>query len=85
MTIADDITREVAFTDYSISNDYRIEVVVSMHMGKTLAIVRMPEYPNHKAGFPDDIAEPDLLRSYAHAMLAAADEMEKMNVAIRPD
>lgn len=85
MSIADDITREVAFTDYSISNDYRIEVVVSMHMGKPLAIIRMPEYPNRATGFPDDITEPDLLRSYAHAMLAAADEMEKMNDAIRPD
>ncbi len=85
MSIADDITREVAFTDYSIRNDYRIEVVVSMHLDKLLALVRMPEYPDHKTGFPDDITEPDLLRSYAHAMLAAADEMEKMNGAIRPD
>lgn len=78
MSIQDEITREVVFTDYNISNDYRIEVVVSMHMGKPQANVRMPEYPNHKTGFPDDIAEPDLLRSYAHAMLAVADEMEKL-------
>lgn len=85
MTIADDIIREVAFADYSISNDYRIEVIVSMHMGKALAIVRMPEYQNRATGFPDDITEPDLFLSYAHAMLAAADEMEKMNDAIRPD
>lgn len=78
MSIQDEITREVVFTDYNISNDYRIEVVVSMHMGKPLANFRMPEYPNQQRRLPDDINEPDLLRSYAHAMLAAADEMERM-------
>lgn len=79
MSIQDEITREVVFTDYDIRNDYRIEVVVSMHMGgKPHASFRMPEYPNQQMRFPDDINEPDLLRSYAHAMLAAADEMERM-------
>lgn len=81
MSIQDEITREVVFTDYGCSNDARIEVVVSMSDGKPVVNIRHPMYPNVSMAFADDIKEPDLLRSYARSMLAAADEMEKMNGA----
>jgi len=78
MTYINTTHREVVFTDYECSNDSRIEVVVSMDGGPPIANIRHPMYPTASLAFADDIKEPDLLRSYAHAMLAAADEMEKM-------
>lgn len=78
MTIADEITREVVFSDHACSIDARIEVAVSLHNAKPIANVRMPKYPCiHLATF-QDVTEPDLLRSYAACLNAAADEMERM-------
>ena len=78
MTIADEITREVVFTDHNCAETVRIEVVVTLYQSIPIANVRMPKYPT--ASFPgsDDIKEPDVLRSYAHCLLKAADEMERM-------
>ena len=78
MTIADEITREVVFTDYECADSARIEVVVTQASSGPLCNIRMPSFP--AASFPgaDDIKEPDLLRSYAHCLLKAADEMERM-------
>ena len=78
MSIQDEITREVVFTDYGCSNDTRIEVVVTLRDGKPEANIRHPMHPNISLAFADDIKEPDLLRSYGYLMLAAADEMERM-------
>ena len=78
MTIADKITREVVFTDYECSNDARIEVVVTVAASGPLCNIRMPAFPTANFAGADDIKEPDLLRSYAHCLLKAADEMERM-------
>lgn len=78
MTIADEITREVVFTDYECANDARIEVVVTVAASSPLCNIRMPAFPTANFAGADDIKEPDLLRSYAHCLLKAADEMERM-------
>lgn len=78
MSIQDEITREVVFTDYECSNDARIEVVVTKAASGPLCNIRMPAFQTASFAGTNDITEPDLLRSYAHAMLAAADEMERM-------
>jgi hypothetical protein len=78
MTIADEITREVIFTDYNCREDARIEVVVTLHAGKPVSMVRHPEYQTAKPLALDDMREPDLLRSYAACFAAAAEEMERM-------
>lgn len=76
MTIANEITREVVFTDYNCQENVRLEVVVMQHNGKPIAVARFPNGPG--ALVLDDIAEPDVLRSYAACLNAAADEMERM-------
>lgn len=78
MTIADEITREVAFTDYECADSARIEVVVTMAASGPLCNIRMPAFPTASFPVADDIKEPDVLRSYAHCLLKAADEMERM-------
>ena len=78
MTIADEISREVVFTDYGCSDKARIEVVVSKTGSGAIANIRMPAFPSASFVGCDDIGEPDVLRSYAHCLLKAADEMEAM-------
>ncbi len=78
VTIANDIAREVVFTDYNCNEDNRIEVCVSISHGKPVANICLASGKTSFLIGPDDIKEPDLLRSYAHTMLAAADEMERM-------
>ena len=76
MSIADEITREVVFTDYVCAESARIEVCVTVAANGPIANIRMPAFPNASFVGSDDIKEPDLLRSYAHCLLKAADEME---------
>jgi len=78
MTIADEISRAVVFTDYERTNDARIEVLVTVAASGPFCNIRMPAFPTASFVCADDIKEPDLLRSYAHCLLKAADEMERM-------
>lgn len=79
MSIADEITREVVFTDYECANDARIEVVVTKTASGPICNIRMPSFPTASFAGADDIKEPDVLRGYAHCLLMAADEMERMS------
>jgi hypothetical protein len=85
MSIADEITREVIYTDHNVADDARIEVVISMHQGRPVANIRVPKFPIADWPTASDIREPDLLRSYAHCMLQAAEEMERIGGAYVPE
>ena len=70
MSIEDEITREVRFTDYGVRTDIQHVVAVTKgHDGKPVAIVRAP-------WIDGDMDEPGMLRSLAACLNAAADEME---------
>ena len=78
MILAEEITREVVFTDFNCADDSRIEVVVSQDGGSPFCNIRMPAYPDASFCGADDIRYPEVLRSYAQCLLMAADEMERM-------
>lgn len=70
MTIADEITREVVFTDYNCSESVRPAVCVQIAHGRPVATITRQ--------LPEEVAEPDVLRAFAACLNAAADEMERM-------
>lgn len=79
ISIVDEITREVIFTDYHCAEPLRVEISVTQHQGRPVATMRIPE---GTTAIVEDIREPDLLRSYAACLLAAAYEMERMNAKV---
>lgn len=76
---ANSISREVVFTDYECDDKVRMEVRLNSANGALFAAAVMPGADGtDKYIVFDDVSEPNVLRSYAHCLLAAAEEMEKV-------
>lgn len=62
-----EITREITFTDYACADDCRHEVTIFARPdGKSVAVLNVPW---------EEMDEPDMLRSLAKCLNAAADEL----------
>lgn len=70
--ILEGISREIVFTDYAVREDDRHTVTIASRLDGTPAALVNLNWRDLEQ------TEPDMLRSLAACLLAAADEMERM-------
>lgn len=66
------VSRDIVFTDYAVREDSRHTVTIATRLDGTPAAILNINWHDQEQ------TEPDMLRSFAACLLAAADEMERM-------